>query len=166
MIKRHVIKGNHYALTTFKVHAVRVEGNGRATNVVLFVNHATEEGYVFSGARKSRGCVNSLHVIKQLEIVEIIEIHIISDLNADVEARNKQVFVALPDIANTRAETPGPPVLEEPKIRLDGEAVGGRRAKAPQQEIKLAPAVPDERVAGGAASKPGRVLRLRGSNRP
>ena len=75
-------------------------------------------------------------------------------------------LVVTAPLVDTRAETPGPPVLEEPKIRLDGEAVGGRRAKAPQQEIKLAPAVPDERVAGGAASKPGRVLRLRGSNRP
>jgi hypothetical protein len=75
-------------------------------------------------------------------------------------------LVVTAPLVDTRAEAAGPPVLEEPRIRLDGEAAGGRRPKAPAPEVKVAAAVPDERVAGGAASKPGRVLRLRGSSRP
>lgn len=75
-------------------------------------------------------------------------------------------LVVTAPLVDTRVETAGPPVLEEPRIRVGGEAAGGRRAKAPVRDTTPTPSVPDESVVAGVAPKPGRVVRLRGSARP
>jgi hypothetical protein len=75
-------------------------------------------------------------------------------------------LVVTAPIVDTRSEIAGPPVLEEPKIRVAGEATGGRRAQQREPEPALEPAIQDERIVAGVAPKPGRVVRLRGSASP
>lgn len=65
------------------------------------------------------------------------------------------------DIRTTKA---GPPVLEEPRIRVAGEEKGGRIGRAPLRPERPEPIPPpEEQVSAGAAKQPGRVIRLRGS---
>ena len=67
-------------------------------------------------------------------------------------------------VVDARREDAGPPVLEEPRIRIGDEAVRGR--KAPRREDAPAPVPPpEELVVAGASKQPGRVLRLRGTAR-
>lgn len=75
-------------------------------------------------------------------------------------------LVVTAPLVDTRVEAAGPPVLEEPRIRVAGEAAGGRRAKSREPEPALEPALQDESITAGVAPKPGRVVRLRGSLRP
>src|ERR1700674_657970 len=75
-------------------------------------------------------------------------------------------LVVIAPLVDTRAETAGPPVLEDPRIRVGGEAARGRRAKEPDRESTFESAVQDEKVAAGGAPKPGPVVRLRGTTRP
>lgn len=73
-------------------------------------------------------------------------------------------LVVTAPVVDSRQETAGPPVLEEPKIRIGGEAVGGH--KPARREGAAAPiAPPEEQVVAGAEKQPGRVLRLRGTAR-
>jgi uncharacterized protein DUF4255 len=74
-------------------------------------------------------------------------------------------LVVTTPIVDPRSETTGPPVLEEPRVRVDGETAVGRRAKPRQAEPTLDPAIQDEKIVGGVAPNPGRVVRLRGSSR-
>lgn len=73
-------------------------------------------------------------------------------------------LVVVAPVVDKRVEEPGPPVLETPRIRVGGEAAGGRgvkrrgAAQAPEP-----PPVPEEQRASGAADKPGRIIRLRGT---
>ena len=73
-------------------------------------------------------------------------------------------LVVVAPVVDKRVEEPGPPVLETPRIRVDGEAAGGRgmkrRAATPPPEP---PPIPEEQRVSGAADKPGRVIRLRGT---
>ncbi len=73
-------------------------------------------------------------------------------------------LVVTAPVVDTRVEEAGPPVLETPRIRVGGEAAGGRGGKrreaAPAPEP---PAIPEEERVSGAADKPGRVIRLRGT---
>jgi hypothetical protein len=64
-------------------------------------------------------------------------------------------------VVDTRSETPGPPVLEEPKLRVNGDRPAARRPKQPEPDEEPA-AVPDEKVTAGKAPQPGRTIRLRG----
>lgn len=73
-------------------------------------------------------------------------------------------LVVTAPVVDKRVEEPGPPVLETPRIRVSGEEAGGRGAK--KREGKPAPPptpIPEEQRASGAADKPGRIIRLRGS---
>ena len=73
-------------------------------------------------------------------------------------------LVTIAPVVDTREQAAGPPVLEQPKIRVGGETPPGRRS--PTAAEKPAPvAPPEEEVAAGAGKQPGRVLRLRGSSR-
>jgi hypothetical protein len=72
-------------------------------------------------------------------------------------------LVVTAPVVDTRVQTAGPPVLEEPKIRVNGEATAKRVTKGAAQEERPAPAVPDESVVAGKAPHPGRMIRLRGS---
>lgn len=73
-------------------------------------------------------------------------------------------LVVIAPVVDRRVEEPGPPVLETPRIRVGGEAAGGRGAKRREAATAAAPApVPEEQRASGAADKPGRILRLRGT---
>jgi hypothetical protein len=70
-------------------------------------------------------------------------------------------------VVDTRSETPGPPVLEEPKVRVNGDRPAQRAAKGqPEPEPDLAPAVQDDKLTAGKAPQPGRTIRLRGLPRP
>lgn len=73
-------------------------------------------------------------------------------------------LVVTAPVVDTRAEKAGPPVLEEPRIRLGGETVRGRPAKS-RVEAPEPISPPDEKVVSGSEKQPGRVLRLRGSAR-
>lgn len=71
-----------------------------------------------------------------------------------------------------RAEVAGPPVLEEPRLRVVRPAPGTeagpptrRRSGAAAPRVP-APAVAEETVQSGAASQPGRIFRLRTRERP
>ncbi len=67
-------------------------------------------------------------------------------------------------VVDARAQTTGPPVLEEPRFRVGGETAGGtgarKRESAPQ--IESVPR-PEEKIVAGTANQPGRTFRLRGS---
>src|SRR6266571_1020062 len=67
-------------------------------------------------------------------------------------------------VVDTREQPAGPPVLEQPRITVDGEHAPGRRGRSRgDQAPPVAP--PEEQIAAGAGKQPGRVLRLRGSAR-
>lgn len=68
-------------------------------------------------------------------------------------------------VVDARSETPGPPVLEEPKLRVNGDRPAARAPRG-QAEPDLEPAVQDEKLTVGQAPQPGRTIRLRGSPRP
>ncbi len=72
-------------------------------------------------------------------------------------------LVVTAPVVDTRTEVPGPPVLEEPKLRVNGEASARRGPKAPPQPDIPGPAIPDESVVAGKPPQPGRMIRLRGS---
>lgn len=73
-------------------------------------------------------------------------------------------LVVTAPVVDTRVEKPGPPVLETARIRVGGEAVGGRGAKGRGTAPAAEPvAIPEEERASGAADRPGRVIRLRGT---
>lgn len=74
-------------------------------------------------------------------------------------------LVVVAPVIDTREQEAGPPVLEQPKIRVGGETAAERRSR--QSTEKPAPVPPpEEQVVAGEAKQPGRVLRLRGSARP
>lgn len=73
-------------------------------------------------------------------------------------------LVATAPVVDTRAQEAGPPVLEQPRIRVGGEAAPDRRSR-PGGEKPAPDPPPEEQVAAGAGKQPGRVLRLRGSAR-
>jgi uncharacterized protein DUF4255 len=75
-------------------------------------------------------------------------------------------LVVTAPLVDTRVETAGPPVLEDPRIRVGGEAAQGRRAKEPDRVSTPEAAVQDESIVAGMAPKPGRVVHLRGTARP
>ena len=75
-------------------------------------------------------------------------------------------LVVTAPLVDARVETAGPPVLEDPRIRVGGEAARGRRAKEPDRDSTFEAAVQDESVVAGMAPKPGRVVRLRGTLGP
>ena len=75
-------------------------------------------------------------------------------------------LVVTAPLVDARVETVGPPVLEDPRIRVGGEAARGRRAKEPDRDSTFEAAVQDESVVAGMAPKPGRVVRLRGTLGP
>ena len=67
-------------------------------------------------------------------------------------------------VVDARREDAGPPVLEEPRIRMGDEATGGRKpARREDAPVPVPP--PEEQVVAGAEKQPGRVLRLRGTAR-
>jgi hypothetical protein len=72
-------------------------------------------------------------------------------------------LVVTAPVVDSRMEAAGPPVLEEPKIRVNGEATARRAPKSAAKTETPAPAIPDETVVGGKAPQPGRMIRLRGS---
>jgi Pvc16 N-terminal domain len=73
-------------------------------------------------------------------------------------------LVVTAPVIDVRAESAGPPVLEEPRIRVGGETV---RSRGPRSAVGAPEPInpPDEKVVSGAAAQPGRVIRLRGSAR-
>jgi len=73
-------------------------------------------------------------------------------------------LVVTAPVVDTRSTKPGPPVLEEPKIRVAGEQAGGRIGRVRRVEKPQPIAVPDETIKSGADNQPGRVIRLRGSS--
>jgi hypothetical protein len=73
-------------------------------------------------------------------------------------------LVVTAPVVDTRAEKAGPPVLEEPRIRVSGEPVRGRPAKS-RAEAPEPISPPDEKIVSGSEKQPGRVIRLRGSAR-
>jgi hypothetical protein len=72
-------------------------------------------------------------------------------------------LVVTAPVVDTRVETAGPPVLEEPKVRVNGEEASGRAGKSVARAEASAPAVQDESVVAGKAPHPGRMFRLRGT---
>jgi hypothetical protein len=73
-------------------------------------------------------------------------------------------LVVIAPVVDVRTEAAGPPVLEEPKIRVGGEAAPRRGSGKRGGEPTPAPVVvPDETVVAGISSRPGRVVRLRGT---
>ena len=73
-------------------------------------------------------------------------------------------LVAVAPVVDTREQAAGPPVLEQPRIRVGGESATGRRSPAAGEKAPpVAP--PQEEVVAGASKQPGRVLRVRGSAR-
>lgn len=73
-------------------------------------------------------------------------------------------LVAVAPVVDTREQAAGPPVLEQPRIRVGGEPAAGRRLPAATEKPPPVPP-PEEEVSAGASKQPGRVLRLRGSAR-
>lgn len=74
-------------------------------------------------------------------------------------------LVVVAPVVDVREQEAGPPVLEQPRIRVGDEAATGRKTR--QGVEKPAPPPPPlEQVVAGAGKQPGRVLRLRGSARP
>lgn len=70
-------------------------------------------------------------------------------------------------LVDARVEVVGPPVMEEPRIKLvrpeaeaEAEPAGARRGRRPAAAAKE-PSVPDETVRSGNESRPGRTVRLR-----
>lgn len=74
-------------------------------------------------------------------------------------------LVVIAPVIDVRAEVAGPPVLEEPRIRVGGEAAPGRGARRIDKPAAAAIAIPEEQRVSGAPNRPGRVIRLRGSAR-
>jgi len=75
-------------------------------------------------------------------------------------------LVVIAPVVDVRTEVAGPPVLEEPRIRVGGEAAPGRGARSRSDKpAAVAPAIPEEQRVSGTADRPGRVLRLRGTVR-
>src|SRR5579863_8847232 len=106
MIERNVVEGNYYALTALEVHTVGVERNssspasGQVSRLVC--QNATEKRHVFARDRDSGGLIYRLHIIKHLKIVKIVQIHIASNLDANIEAGDKQVLVSLSNVGGKR----------------------------------------------------------------
>ena len=73
-------------------------------------------------------------------------------------------LVAIAPVVDTREQPAGPPVLEQPRLTVGGEAAKGRRSRPDAQPPAPVPP-PEEQVVAGTAKQPGRVLRLRGSAR-
>ncbi len=74
-------------------------------------------------------------------------------------------LVVTAPVIDTREQPAGPPVLEQPRIKVGGEAVTDRKAR-PDAQRPAPVSPPDETVTAGAGKQPGRVLRVRGSARP
>jgi uncharacterized protein DUF4255 len=72
-------------------------------------------------------------------------------------------LVVTAPVIDTREQEAGPPVLEEPRIRVGDEAATGRRSKQ-AAEHPAPPPPPEEEVVAGAGKQPGRVVRIRGSS--
>jgi len=73
-------------------------------------------------------------------------------------------LVATAPVVDTRTQPAGPPVLEQPRIRVGGETATDLRSKTGGDK-PAPPAPPEEEVVAGAGKQQGRVLRLRGSAR-
>jgi hypothetical protein len=69
-------------------------------------------------------------------------------------------------LVDGRTEVPGPPVREEPRIRVVGPAAGetagapGSRRRRRRETAAEARPLPDETVRSGTAAQPGRTVRL------
>ena len=74
-------------------------------------------------------------------------------------------LIVIAPVVDTREQTAGPPVLEEPRISVGGEKAPARarRPDAATAPEKTPP--PEEQIVAGAEKQPGRVFRLRGSSR-
>lgn len=74
-------------------------------------------------------------------------------------------LVVTAPIVDVRTEKAGPPVLEEPRIKVGDEAAPRRAAKGREREPAAEPtAPPDETIIAGTSSQPGRIFRLRGTS--
>ena len=63
-------------------------------------------------------------------------------------------------VDSRHVEPAGPPVLEEPRISIDGAPAKGRRRRAlPEEPVERQPT--EELVTAGTADKPGRTIRIR-----
>jgi len=71
-------------------------------------------------------------------------------------------LVVTAPIVDVRVEKAGPPVLEEPRIKVGGEAAPRRAAKGREREPAPVPTAPlDETIIEGTSAQPGRIFRLR-----
>jgi len=74
-------------------------------------------------------------------------------------------LVVTSPIVDARSETAGPPVLEELKFSVNGDAPSKRGQKAAAQPDPEEPVVPEETLVAGKAPHTGRTIRLRGLSR-
>ncbi len=74
-------------------------------------------------------------------------------------------LVVTAPIVDVRAEKAGPPVLEEPRIKVGDEAAPRRAAKGREREPAPVPTAPlDETIIAGTSAQPGRIFKLRGTS--
>jgi hypothetical protein len=71
-------------------------------------------------------------------------------------------LVVVAPVIDTREQEAGPPVLEQPRIRVGDETASGRKSR-PDAGKPPPPPPPEEQVVAGGGKQPGRILRVRGS---
>lgn len=72
-------------------------------------------------------------------------------------------LVVTAPVVDTRKQVAGPPVMEEPRIRVGGEAAPRRGSRGNEAASTEGVPPPEEEVAGGIPSRRGRIVRLRGT---